>query len=653
MLLDALAYAERGWPIFPCGKDKAPLVSNGVLEATTNPDKIRDWWTSFPDANIGFACGQANMMVVDVDPGASAEDIAALPETELSALTPRGGEHLFYMLDNGIHVMPSQSKIAPHIDVRSYNSYVLLSPSETDDGTYKWRHERPPAPAPAELIEKANTGRRDKTADHDKWIIEPDLPEHVTQAIKWLETEAKIAIQGQGGDGEAYATGAYMRSLGISRDLALELMWDHWNPRNVPPWDEGERPHFEDKIRNAYSYATSAPGNVTAEYRRAKRKMQFKAVGKVAEAGEDGSLVLKYGRHSLRNRAAINHIAEQAWLLEGVIPENANVIMFAPPGSYKTFMALDMALSIATGWPTDPAYFTDDMIVSPGSVIYMTSEGLGGIRKRVSAWEQEHYGSREVAGFYLFDPTPKLIDEPEGIVEFIKESGINPKLIVIDTVSRVFQGADETNQREVSAFTGLMDMLRGAGEGTSVLALHHAKKGQRDEIRGSSVFEGDADVLLRLDDPAEIAKSVYRTRLVTIKQKDGSIAVPVPYHFREVEIGDATTLVAVAREEPEPAEKPAQDEARRDSGEKSSKNKREFKRRADHAQRRVMIEQAAIAILNSIAGKSWSVNALAGAVAHKVEGLSASNARDHLNECKVDHGSPLHGRYDPLSSRFQ
>ena len=664
-LLDAaLAYAARGWPIFPCTPgEKTPLgtlVANGVLDASTDPATIAAWWAAEPDANIGCNVGAAGFAVIDLDPGA---DVAALvplglSETCLKVRTPRGGEHWFYTLDPGEVVSPSGSKIAPHVDVRSFNSYVVLAPSHTKDGTYTWENEGKPAHRSDEFVRVANS-HREKDPERNTWVIAPDILENVAAAIRWLEKDAKIAIEGQGGDNTAYATAAHLRSFGISEALAVELMWDHWNPRNRPPWTKADYDHFSLKVANGYSYATSPPGNITSAYRSYHRKQAFSAVIQAPQEHDDGSKVHEFGRYRIHNRPAINHIPAPSWILQGVIPEDAYCIMYAPEASFKTFIALDMALSVACGFPVDPANFTDEDILRPGPVLYVTSEGLGNIRKRIAGWEAVHNGGREVAGFDLFDPVPKLTDDPENLVEFIRSVRGDYQLIVIDTIARVMQGMNENAQENASAFTGLADYLRSAGAGTSILALHHVNKD--GGIRGSGVFAGDADVVLRVEERETLGENSYRTELATIKMKDAPDQTkPMPYYLRETTVGEWRTLVPVAaplEALPATVGGEARQSANTSAAEaRSARNRQSFettRRRADHAARRAMIAEASLSVLGSVAGKSWAVNGLATAVAHGLENISVSNARDHINEMKTDETSALHTRYDPVSNRFQ
>lgn len=80
----ALAYAQRGWRVFPlhgivrgrctCGRrgcsspGKHPLVRRGLYEATSEQSRIQQWWRQWRCANIGIVTGaESGIVVVDVD----------------------------------------------------------------------------------------------------------------------------------------------------------------------------------------------------------------------------------------------------------------------------------------------------------------------------------------------------------------------------------------------------------------------------------------------------------------------------------------------------------------------------------------------------------------------------------------------------------
>lgn len=67
----ALAYAKKGLKILPVEPNgKAPigsLVPKGFHDATTNETKIREWWSKFPNADIGMACKDSHILAIDLD----------------------------------------------------------------------------------------------------------------------------------------------------------------------------------------------------------------------------------------------------------------------------------------------------------------------------------------------------------------------------------------------------------------------------------------------------------------------------------------------------------------------------------------------------------------------------------------------------------
>ena len=514
MIAAALAYAEKGWPIFPVGKDKRPLTKNGVLDATTDARQIESWWKRWPEANVALDVGGAGMMALDLDPGHDLrklkDAVGSLPDTLLRARTPRGGTHLYYALAEGEVVAASASKLAPHVDVRSFHSYVLLPPSKTKDGTYTWEGEGRPAYRTDEMFRVANSARQ-KHEDRDNWLIDADLPENVALAVAWLRDEAKIAVDGQGGDHCAYATAAYLKSLAISEDKAVELILEHWNPRCIPSWSEDQLGHLEQKVKNAYAYNTSPPGNLTKGFRRAVLAKGFKPVQFDLEHGHEW----KVGRFRFVNREGMSSIRPPEWLIENFLPQESYAILFGAPGTFKTFLALDIALSIAVGvgmgedicWPA---------IANTGPVLFAAGEGRGNITVRVKAWEKTHFGGNEVENFRLADPVPLVSEELKPFIEgALAASPDGYKLVVLDTIGRAMQGSNENAQEHASNFTRMVERIQHE-LGATVLALHHTGFQDQHRARGSSVFGADADTIIRADKQGKN----YLVSLTMTKQKD-------------------------------------------------------------------------------------------------------------------------------------
>ncbi|MDQ2080493.1 phage/plasmid primase, P4 family [Xanthobacteraceae bacterium Astr-EGSB] len=193
-LLDAaLAYAARGWPVFPCNpKNKRPLVvgdrdghgepipnTGGVKKASTDPDAIREWWTKWPKAMIAVAVGApVGAFVVDYDVCTDEEtgevftieglvdDVAReigerLTDDTVTMISPRGGRHSWYAPPAGEYPKNSvggNAGIVDHVDIRSTGGYVIVPPSMRADGRrYQWARapfETPIAAAPAALMDR-------------------------------------------------------------------------------------------------------------------------------------------------------------------------------------------------------------------------------------------------------------------------------------------------------------------------------------------------------------------------------------------------------------------------------------------------------------------------------------------------------------------
>jgi bifunctional DNA primase/polymerase-like protein len=143
-LRQALLYADRGWPVFPCQTGrKTPATAHGHLDATTDPRQITAWFTRNPNWNLAIATGAPGPDVLDIDEhGQAGDGYAAFGKLRLAGLldgtstyvrTPSGGMHAYFVgsqQHNG-H-LPTH-----HLDFRSKGGYVLAPPSEVGGKPYQ------------------------------------------------------------------------------------------------------------------------------------------------------------------------------------------------------------------------------------------------------------------------------------------------------------------------------------------------------------------------------------------------------------------------------------------------------------------------------------------------------------------------------------
>jgi Bifunctional DNA primase/polymerase, N-terminal len=172
-LWSALAAADAGWHVFPCaaGSKRPALRENWQDLATTDHDRIRAWWARRP-YNIGIACGQSGLVVIDLDvaaggpggrdgrpgldgPGSGADALERLcrahgqryPAGTYTVDTPSGGSHLYFTAPR-TPVRNSAGRLGPLIDVRADGGYVVGDGSLIDGRRYAARGDFLPLALP-------------------------------------------------------------------------------------------------------------------------------------------------------------------------------------------------------------------------------------------------------------------------------------------------------------------------------------------------------------------------------------------------------------------------------------------------------------------------------------------------------------------------
>lgn len=266
------------------------------------------------------------------------------------------------------------------------------------------------------------------------------------------------------------------------------------------------------------------------------------------------------GPRRFYSTAEMYRLPPPTWLIDGIIPMGGVVGLYGPPGTYKTFIAMDMALSVASGTPWQKR------VTKKGFVAYIAAEGGTGITIRIAAWHNARKISENATSIgWLTEALPIYADSEDlsDVINRLSEEISHPPiLIVIDTLARTFDG-NENEQEDMGRFIGGVDRLRKEF-GSTVLIVHHTRlDGQRE--RGNTAFRGAADTMLAVGvgdkkgdirltcskqkDAEEFAELAFRAKVITLSipgftEFSSSIVI-------DTEFGDRDTAILAAIREAE------------------------------------------------------------------------------------------------------
>jgi len=151
----ALSYASLGIRVYPVQPNgKRPISEHGYNDGTTDHNQILEWWSSEPDANVGFATG-SQFEVLDVDGDIGKQSMFELFGPDwfqrfATVVTGSGGVHCYFAATG----LGSPVGFLPGLDWRGTISGVVAPPSIHETGVrYTWVNGTPSAfPAPPQVL---------------------------------------------------------------------------------------------------------------------------------------------------------------------------------------------------------------------------------------------------------------------------------------------------------------------------------------------------------------------------------------------------------------------------------------------------------------------------------------------------------------------
>jgi RecA-family ATPase len=232
------------------------------------------------------------------------------------------------------------------------------------------------------------------------------------------------------------------------------------------------------------------------------------------------------------------------YIIDELIEAETLGLIFGDPGCGKSFLAVDIALSIATG----TKFHGRD--VRQGSVFFIAGEGHNGLARRFEAWSKDRHVS--LAGVPLFksEKAAQFLDGASAkavahAVAFLANQHGAPSLIIIDTLARNFGAGDENNTQDMSGFVAAVDDLKANFPCAAVLIVHHSGHADKQRARGAMALKGALDTEYRVE------KDGPAVRLINTKMKDAEPPSDMFFAFRQVELDGTKSAVLDATEAPE------------------------------------------------------------------------------------------------------
>ncbi len=183
------------------------------------------------------------------------------------------------------------------------------------------------------------------------------------------------------------------------------------------------------------------------------------------------------------------------WLIRDRLEHPSFVVLFGPPEQGKTFVAIDMACSVALGrdWQGGKT--------KRSRVHYLAGEGHNGLGRRFLAWKLHNEVSDaewNAAELYVSPYAINMLDDEtmQRLYAEVQKTG-TPELLFIDTYTRMTPGLDQSSQKEVGEFVRRIDDIVKAWNCTVVI-LQHTGQDNQHRAMGSIVLKGAVDVEMRV-----------------------------------------------------------------------------------------------------------------------------------------------------------
>lgn len=448
-------YIDLGWSILPVKpEEKRPYMTNWLQYTKTRATRemAENWFNTLSGAGVGAVTGKvSNIIVLDVENYCPTpiEEILKKYPTQLISRTGSGGYHLFYQYPTNVSKVSNRVGIFEGADLRADGGFIVLPPTRhPSGGKYEWVQRGTPMVFPSALLDIESK----PTTQNEGWI-----------------TEALRGVSEGGRNDTCARLAGYFFKKGMSYDIVETLLLD-WNERNDPPLPVNEIRTTIKSIERSHVQTGTQFTKVEFENDTVPQQVQDQNTFDVMKMSD---YVKGYGGEGV------------SWLVEDWLPDKSITFLVSPPESYKTWILLDLAVSVATGEPFLGNYTVNE---TGPTLIIQQEDAHTGLTDRLALIIEQKMGLTtdldsdtwqvptmpdipvyiHPSRMLRFD-NKKVIEEMERQIEELK-----PKVILIDPLYSTTSSTDNY----MSDLANRMMVLKTWRDkyGCSFVIAHHSKK---------------------------------------------------------------------------------------------------------------------------------------------------------------------------------
>jgi hypothetical protein len=210
----------------------------------------------------------------------------------------------------------------------------------------------------------------------------------------------------------------------------------------------------------------------------------------------------------------------QRWLVEQLWGDSSVGVIGGAPKCSKTWLGLDLALSVATGTACLGRY----AVPRPGPVlVYLAEDALTVVRERVEGMVR-HRGLQltGVDIHVITAPSLRLDREPHRSRLLETAKRLRPRLLLLDPLVRL-HAVDENSAGEVAQLLAYFRLLQRRLD-LSVMLVHHTRKNAASGVAAGQGLRGSSDLHAFGDSNLYLRR--VRERLVLLSEHRAAPAAP-------------------------------------------------------------------------------------------------------------------------------